>query len=71
MTSTRLPYASRLVLNCVGCGFEAASVAIGTDPVEPDETYGSKCWADRSRWASTRPSHTHVDGRDCGPECEA
>jgi hypothetical protein len=65
----RLPYASRLVLNRCGCGFEAASVAIGTDPAEPDETYGSKCWADPGRWNSPRPPHTHLDGRECGQEC--
>lgn len=65
----RLSLASRLVLNCVGCGFEPASVAIG-DPEHPDETYGSRCWADRQRW-NERPVHTHLDGCDCGRECES
>jgi hypothetical protein len=65
---TRLTFARRLVLNCVGCGFEAASVAVGADPENPDETYGSKCWA--KPWAGPRPPHTHLDGRDCGRECE-
>jgi hypothetical protein len=66
-----LGIAQRLALGCCGCGFEAASVAVGADPAHPDEAYGSKCWADPGRWDATRPTHTHLNGRGCGQECES
>lgn len=61
----RLSFPRRLYLNCVGCGHEAASVAIG-DPHDPDETYGDHCWSDDKRWGLLRPpDHTHLDGHGC------
>ena len=63
--------AHRLALGCCGCGFESAAVAVGADPEHPDETYGRRCWADPARWDTPRPPHIHLDGRDCGQECES
>lgn len=62
---------SRALAGCCGCGLEPAAVAVGADPAAPDETYGARCWADTTRWDASRPVHTHLDGRDHGPECEA